>query len=373
MNNIISRAPYDDFKYQLFTDILSYANFDDYSAYYMWTGASLNWLKNFKFQESKIILGTVDCFFNDENKIQQIEPYEMVTLLSKKYPNTEFIILHNNENFELEVTVPENIKLIPWGGCWTNQQNRYMSMQPIIDKNLNSTKIYTSFNRRAKIHRTILLTYLFSLGFEDRGILSYLTETSQVKSIPLLVDYIGLPFINKAKLELIEQLQFGYSKFSKNIDNLVLDDADIYSNQGNNNADNFINKLSNRYQDCFVEFVTETLYFSKTFNITEKTLHSIYACNFPIMIASPGIVEFMRSMGFDMFDDIVNHNYDQIDDPVMRIITAVDDNKRLLTDIDYVKHKWINSRDRFLKNVQVAKGMYTWYRNRALAEFQKNI
>jgi hypothetical protein len=41
-----------------------------------------------------------------------------------------------------------------------------------------------------------------------------------------------------------------------------------------------------------------------------------------------------------VFDDVVDHGYDLIQNPFDRITTAIDSNRRLLTDLDYVKKSW---------------------------------
>jgi hypothetical protein len=44
--------------------------------------------------------------------------------------------------------------------------------------------------------------------------------------------------------------------------------------------------------------------------LTEKYLNSVYGCNFPILLVSVGSIRLLRDIGFDMFDDIVDHGYD---------------------------------------------------------------
>ena len=71
-----------------------------------------------------------------------------------------------------------------------------------------------------------------------------------------------------------------------------------------------------------------------------------------------------------MFDDIVDHSYNQITNPIDRIIAAIENNKRLLVDSDYAKQLWSANQPRFKNNVDIAKGqMYTWYQTRAISKF----
>jgi hypothetical protein len=58
--------------------------------------------------------------------------------------------------------------------------------------------------------------------------------------------------------------------------------------------------------------------------ITEKTFKAMAWHQFPIWYAVPGLVEQVRCLGFDVFDDIFNnHVYDQIEDPWVRMTQVV--------------------------------------------------
>jgi hypothetical protein len=187
--------------------------------------------------------------------------------------------------------------------------------------------------------------------------------------ISSLIKTVKWPFSDVQKKLLMD----GFRKFKKS-KLLINDDREIYQNDNNNNVGNFQNKLTQYYQKTFIEIVNETSYTEKSFNLTEKTLNSIYACNFPIILSSKGTVNFLRTMGLDMFDDIINHDYDLIEDPIDRMFSAITDNRELLIDNARVKQLWKENKDRLLKNVSFVKdNIYNFYGNRAETEFLKAI
>ena len=49
----------------------------------------------------------------------------------------------------------------------------------------------------------------------------------------------------------------------------------------------------------------------------------------PLFIASPGYVEQLRKLGFDLFDDIINHDYDKEDFILKRCNILYQELKRL--------------------------------------------
>lgn len=65
------------------------------------------------------------------------------------------------------------------------------------------------------------------------------------------------------------------------------------------------------YRDSYINYVTETSILDTTIFISEKTWKPIMSGQLGIWLSNPGIINFLRAVGFDMFDDILdNHLYD---------------------------------------------------------------
>jgi phosphate uptake regulator len=64
--------------------------------------------------------------------------------------------------------------------------------------------------------------------------------------------------------------------------------------------------------------------------LSEKTFKPIIAGQLFVLIASPGAIQFLRDIGIDTFDDIIDHSYDQIEDTKIRIQRAVEEVDRLV-------------------------------------------
>ena len=58
--------------------------------------------------------------------------------------------------------------------------------------------------------------------------------------------------------------------------------------------------------------------------ISEKTFKAFGLRQIPIWFAVPGLVNNVRQLGFAMFDDIIDHNYDQIQDEQRRLEVVLD-------------------------------------------------
>lgn len=127
--------------------------------------------------------------------------------------------------------------------------------------------------------------------------------------------------------------------------------------RGTENHDNFY-RLANVYGACTVNIVTETLYDDYPGLFCEKTLLAMVAQQIPIIVGYRGIVQHLRDLGFDMFDDIVNHNYDLLPNDV-RAEQAIILNQGLITqprNLEPIQERLIAQRNFALNSLPA------WYR-----------
>lgn len=103
---------------------------------------------------------------------------------------------------------------------------------------------------------------------------------------------------------------------------------------------------------------------------TEKTAKAFLMNQIPLMIAAPGMVQVLRELGFDMFDDIVDHSYDKEDNVYKRCDLVFNELKRLVNMhtingwIEILKQRKISQR--FSKNfyrvktITLSEDIQTW-------------
>ena len=102
--------------------------------------------------------------------------------------------------------------------------------------------------------------------------------------------------------------------------------------------------------NSYINLVTETTMLSKIF-VTEKTYRPIAAAQLFVMIGSPGTVNYLRDIGVDVFDDIIDHHhYDNNPDWQQRIHGAQQVLESLLSqDLEKIYQQ---THSRRLKNVE---------------------
>jgi hypothetical protein len=112
----------------------------------------------------------------------------------------------------------------------------------------------------------------------------------------------------------------------------------------------------NPYRYSYVNIVTESNYFNEkidAIHISEKSLIPFFFFQLPIFLASQGHVGKVRGYGFDLFDDIIDHSYDDIWDSKDRFNAVVNEIKRLHDNKEAIIDFYVKNKLRFEKNNQI--------------------
>ena len=377
----LSRPPTDS-TWPMFVSLLQEYR-ESAEIYYMWSSPPdrlLHFLNHARFEKPLVILGIKDLLdnwqeFNWWHDTQQAIPKKLAEIAAAN-PDKQFVIFTSLENLDLEIKEP-NMWIVPWGGDIVNQKKDYETLLPVLDKNFDSTKHFICLNRQSRDHRIVTVSYLFGSGLAPYGYISYLwNQFGNAHAQPKnFLDRICWEFDEPRHTEHKNILIQGYPYLAQ-ISQEEADDWEIYrKHRGleNDNASNFNEDLRPKYRNSFVEIVSESSFCAPSFNVTEKTANAFYACNFPILLGGSGIVQHMRDTGLDVFDDVIDHSYDTMQNPFDRIFTAIDRNRKLLQDGDWAKSQWQKCQSRFHSNLSQIKNIYQWYDNRTKQHFEKVI
>jgi len=108
--------------------------------------------------------------------------------------------------------------------------------------------------------------------------------------------------------------------------------------------------LQNIFTNSAVSLITEPVSYQKASMFTEKTLFSVLGCTFPIWIGGYNQASDWAKLGFDIFDDVVNHSYQTRSTLIERCYFALADNLHLLSDRKKLTELREKHRERLLKN-----------------------
>jgi hypothetical protein len=266
-----------------------------------------------------------------------------------------FWIFHSWLNFDCKLP---NLKIVKYTDeVWLHgTRNLYSTVEPQFDKNFNSTKHWILLGANRRVARYIAAMYLLGTDVSANGLLKF--DPTEMLEHESWESYLSYWKFNKCnKLFSIDSsfpiLKNGFDKIKRGVEY----EAKIYSPAAAPwvNHKNFDESLRILYRDSVVEIVNETMFMEPIGIITEKFLNSVYGYNLPIILSVPNTVDHLRSMGFDMFDDVIDHSYDTIIEPLPRMVQALSSNIVLLQDGELAKNSWQKCQHRMKNNVELAK------------------
>lgn len=118
------------------------------------------------------------------------------------------------------------------------------------------------------------------------------------------------------------------------------------------------------FEPTCVSLITEPAYYERETIITEKTIMAMYAGTIPVWVGGWRIPDYLKQAGFDTFDDIVDHSYQDLADPADRSRQAIVLNQDLLRYFEVTKRINWECRDRLKKNIELLETNY--FRNKCL-------
>lgn len=107
------------------------------------------------------------------------------------------------------------------------------------------------------------------------------------------------------------------------------------------------------FEPTCVSLITEPAFREYETIITEKTIMALWGGTVPIWVGGWRIADYMKSLGFDVFDDIVDHSYQDLQDPWQRAYEAVSRNLGLLQDGDRTQGMIMRLMPRFKHNLEL--------------------
>lgn len=99
-----------------------------------------------------------------------------------------------------------------------------------------------------------------------------------------------------------------------------------------------------------VSLISESQQWQTSCVFTEKTLYAIMGLTFPIWIGGVGHAEYFKSMGFDTFDDVIDHSYQWQPTLIRRCYHAFADNLEILSNLSWARKVRNEHMHRLLSN-----------------------
>ena len=298
-------------------------------------------------------------------KIKWLAPFEDYSKLEERYPNIEFFkskftgprffcaktyqIIHGYKKEENGKVVWED------GNMYGNHLVAGLQWKPEL-----KDKLFMCLNNEVRPHRTLMVHYLMQENLLNDGYVSYVkyehegVEEHEDQDIGIVRVETPKGIIHSIRVDTKRMLL----PWEKELEERT---------SGKGNRFGIQTEVSEK---SYIDVVTESTTGYWPFK-TEKCMKPFYNLQFPIIYGHNGIIQDLRDIGFDMFDDIINHDYDIVEESStlssfeytrelfqktawidnIRIPKLTKELKRLST-LD-IKKLYEDNKDRFIKNQEL--------------------
>ena len=210
-------------------------------------------------------------------------------------------------------------------------------------------KHFVSLARMPRVERIYFTGKLLEKNIEDKGIISCGWGDKELfkNNRNLIEEYlVREDLVNKFPIDLgdnDDQQWSNLHNFEKAVYNVVMESGTGYNKTS---AESVYNDKD--YGWCRSN--------TDRYFLTEKTTKTFYCRQLPLFIAPAGYVEHLRNLDFDVFDDIIDHNYDK-EENIYKRCDMVSDIVSTCTKISLEQLNKIleTLEDRFNHNIQRCK------------------
>lgn len=308
----------------------------------------------------------VTCAFIDIHESDNLYDLKKLNRVFNRFNfnKNKIWILNNDSNlskFVEENSLGLNVGKTNYLNSFTHEifYENYDSIQKSI-----SDKFFLCINKRQRIHRVSSLAYLKNIDLLKQTNYSVLESNNNEDD-----DFERFLGIDEF-LRLESDLKYILDNSPKQTDFESIHNTDLLN----------VNKYTyagiidfDDYKTTTVNIVNESMYETNSVHITEKSFKPIGFCQLPVFVASPHHVKYLREYyGLDMYDDIINHSYDDEENHRKRLKMVIDEVKRLYDNKESVINFWNLNKDRILKNRKILKDIldkkldYNFFKNKIL-------
>lgn len=304
------------------------------SNYDIGTGFGFDRLHQIDYKSRIVILNVIDSIID---KYENIDT-ENLAKFCAEYPEQNFLISNPLLNLQKGLDIPNLYSFTIGCSNFSRNGERFL---PCEKKEISNR--FLSLNDNTKVHRVMTVSYLLSKDYADNGDFTFNLESETLTKPQDYKNFTPVP------QELVSDFAVGYKKFKAREFNLL--DLSEYDRENIMPIINYNENLLPIYETHGVEIITGSMFFEKTPILTEKEIQNIFAKNFPIYINGVGIVRELKNiLDLDLFDDIIDHSYDEIEDHFERIAAAIDRNEHLLNGTTDIQKLWFENQHRFEDN-----------------------
>jgi hypothetical protein len=247
-------------------------------------------------------------------------------------------VYNNNANMDLFLKENNsNLNVFKSSFLPVTYSNKFANFD--VNYNFNRNFLFLIQNKRLKAHRFATLCFLLRSNIIEKTDWSFLENKRN----------------GNIDLNLVNLLIDG-NIYNNEINRLL--DVDLKKNYHESSYNDYSTDLMKleTFEDSYINLVTESHFIESDIHITEKSYKPFYFYQIPIIIATKGHIKKMKELyGYDFFDDLVDHSYDDIENHKERITMIFKEIYRLHKIENDVVNFFKTNQNRFLKNNEITR------------------
>ncbi len=250
--------------------------------------------------------------------------------------------------------ITESDNVGPMDNIWPYKQSFFTEKDFDDLKNTIREKYFLSYNRVIREYRLALISMIYEMGLQDKGIISLGAEEVDPANGGVWPTRIRDFIKDKKQSEVV-------NKALKSIKPLYPIDADgdidanwVYEENGNkiNGAVGQWSNFSHQYKRIYFNVVTESCYYEDCIYMSEKIFKPISNLTPFIIVSTSHFLSKLKALGFKTFSPWIDESYDEEVDNDKRFFMILDEIKRLCSMSKEEIHKWYYEMEDILKHNQ---------------------
>lgn len=214
-------------------------------------------------------------------------------------------------------------------------------------------KFFMTRNRNNRAHRKNLIFDILSSDLKDNVNYSFLNQSEENDpEFGVFKNYQSESDIDKNH-ELLTKINLMYKECDYEVSQNFIDrHTKEFIHQDRFYNIYLIPEWRPAFENSYFNIVTESCFEQENvIHITEKSLRPFHYYQFPIFLATHGhVAQLKKDYKFDMFDDIINHSYDNEPDKYKRYRMVIDEIHRINNNKDFFIDFYKNNKFRFSLN-----------------------
>lgn len=295
-----------------------------------------SFIKHFKHEKHK----TLACSFEELLKKYEhqysdyllMEPFEfwlskeVIDHCTQTHGKPNAIMNTFYTRIELDTDIP--VYLVPLD--FYNLVTPLVNVAIVDSYQIKTTKSFNFMANRKRINRHLLIKLLEHFDLIDQAEYTWSGADPNFDLSKILkeLDSISAPWAEHVRSTLLDPIKIQ--------PRWVKTDADLTNTLVNiktSNMQAWTQGLNSIFNTTAVSLISESIDYQNGIGFTEKSAYPLLGLNLPIWIGGKYQAEEFEKLGFDVFNDYIDHSYQHCDSLVERCYRAIADNYKILSDV----------------------------------------